>query len=168
MLQSDLTRGFHAVQQAHHRFEFAAGALEPAVNFKLDAALLGARGLRRRSQLRIRRIDEQLQTDAAMRARRGRTTDLAQAKRSYGQLRATLDHAVTKLLSVQDDLNLAVSEASTSVRSVLLHDLLKTQVEWIHRDLAAAQETLRTTEERLKTSASTSPLRLVSCEARRD
>jgi len=48
VLQSNLTRAFQATQTAHHRFEFAAGGIDTPDNFRLDAALRSARGLRRR------------------------------------------------------------------------------------------------------------------------
>jgi hypothetical protein len=164
VLQSDLTRGFQAVQTAHHRFEFAAGELEASDNFRLDAASRSARGLRRRSQKRIRLIDERLQADAAGRARQQRELELAETRRFMQDVRERVDKTVEELVSLQEELNLNTTQREEFLRAILQRDLIKSQSEQTKRDLLGIQEQVRQLTAKRTAGAEANRLELVSCE----
>ncbi len=165
---SNLTRGFHAFERCHHRFEFTAGAVDPAHNFRLDAALQGARGLRRRSQLRIRRIDERLQELAVQDARKQRTSELTEAERFIRELRTRSDETVAELVAMQTKLNLTAVDSQEFLRAMLQRDLAKTQIERLRKDLADTEEQRQRLSKHRHHEADASHIELVSCSARLD
>jgi hypothetical protein len=133
VLSSELRREFQAVEVAHHRFQFAAGAIEPADNFRLDAALRATRGLRRRTQERISEIEGRLQTMGRERARTRRLEQLHRAEAHLSETRAQADESIERILNLQEQL---------SVANVLTEDFLRTVLEAEHAaklaDLAQA------------------------------
>jgi len=106
VLESDLVRGYQTVQSAHHRFEVAAGAIEPRDNFRLDASLQGARGLRRRSQQRIQQIDQQLQAEATCKAKLIQAQELQAGEERVGRLQAQADERIEVIVRLQEELDL--------------------------------------------------------------
>jgi hypothetical protein len=100
---SALLRTFHALQSAHQRLEFTAADVKPTNNFRLDAALKSAKGLRHRSQQRLTRIDEQLAQQALDALRAERERRMTALKEERDALRQTLDGSVETLLAAQDE-----------------------------------------------------------------
>lgn len=139
VFQSSLMRAFHAMQTAHHRFEFAAGTIETPDNFRLDAALKAARGLRRRSRDCIRQIEEQLQAEAALRARQRQSRKLAGAEKHVRHLRAVTDRALGELIAMQDDLNVSAKQAETFLRAVLRIETVAARLELARNDLVQTE-----------------------------
>ena len=99
---SSLVRAFHGFQSAHHRFEFAAADVKPSNNFRLDAALKSARGLRYRSRRRLAQIGERLSRQATTDLRADRDRRRAALKDEIGGLRRALDASVEGLLATQE------------------------------------------------------------------
>jgi hypothetical protein len=135
VLQSNLTRGFQTLQTAHHRFEFSASALDMSDNFRLDAAIRSGYGLHRRSQQRIRLIEERLQAEAAERARIQRANDLAEAERRLVGLRERADTTIEELLVLQDELNLNADQRDAYLHSTARRDVLAGQWDQTRDDL---------------------------------
>jgi hypothetical protein len=125
VLYSSAARTFHALQTGHHRFEFAAGLIEPRGNFRLDAAFAAARGLRNRTQARIKALDQTLQAEAAEEARRQSARDLEAAVAEAGRLREQADEAARRMVGLQEELN----EASQAAETFLDR--------WSHKETAA-------------------------------
>ncbi len=101
-LASALVRGFHTFQTAHHRFEFAAGDMKASNNFRLDAALKSARGLRYRSSRRLAQIEERLACQALQDLRDLRTWRIAALEEQLRQLRHELDTATEAWIVAQE------------------------------------------------------------------
>ncbi len=162
VLESNLTRGFRTVQAAHHQFEFAAGAIEPRDNFRLDAALQGARGLRRRTQKRIQAIDQRLATQAAQRARKQRLGALAQTKRATQDLRESADTVVAALVALQEELNASAGAAEEFLRAVLRAEAASALVDVTREDLDRTQSLLRDLAKRRVTAEDSHAIEIVS------
>ncbi|MFQ5495339.1 MAG: hypothetical protein ACE5EX_08140, partial [Phycisphaerae bacterium] len=103
--QSRLARLLRITQTLHHRFEFTASGIESAWNYRVDAALTAARGLRRRTQARLREIDARLEARAVRRARRQLADNRAEAEQLVARAREALDGKVDQLLTLQARLN---------------------------------------------------------------
>ena len=101
-LASSLARGLHALQSAHHQFEFAAGDVKPSNNFRLDAALKSAKGLYHRSCGRLEQIEERLSRQALADLRATRARRIAVLEQEIGQLRPTLDASVEAMMATHE------------------------------------------------------------------
>jgi len=110
VLHSNLSRAFQRLQLAHHRFEFKAGTIDIAQNFHMDAALQASRGLRRRSQIRIRLIDGRLQEEARHRATKQRVLELADSESRLNKTHRYAKDTVLEMFGMQADLNLTVQQ----------------------------------------------------------
>lgn len=163
VLHSNLTRAFQAAQAAHHRFEFAAGAIDTPDNFRLDAALRSARGLRRRALEGIQRIEQRLQEEAIESARRQHAAALVAAQQAVEQTRATSEETIEQLFAVQDGLIHAVGLTEEFFRAVLRAELTANRLQTAQDDLSRASKQLRElSSERESTSADVG-IKLVSC-----
>lgn len=112
---SSLVRTFHTFQTAHHRFEFAAADVKSSNNFRLDAALKSAKGLRYRSRKRLARIEERLSREALEHLRVERTKHIAALENKITEQRKQLDAALDAAWVTQDRAN----EHASTLRSFL-------------------------------------------------
>lgn len=135
VLQSNLTRAFQAAQTAYHRFEFAAGGIDTPDNFRLDAALRSARGLRRRTLEQIQHIEQRLQSEAIDRAKKQHAAALVEAEHAVEQTRATSEQTIEQLFSVQDGLIHAVGLTEGFLRAVLQAELAANRIQTAQEDL---------------------------------
>ena len=142
VLQSNLTRAIQGAQTAYHRFEFAAGGIDTPDNFRLDAALRSARGLRRRALEQIQHIEQRLQTEAIDRARKQRALALAEAEQAVEQTRATSEQTIEQLFSVQDGLIQAVGLTEGFLHAVLQAELAANRLQTAQENLARAEQRL--------------------------
>ncbi len=163
VLQSNLMRAFQAMQGAHHRFEFAATALETPDNFRMDAALKTAKGLRRRSQAHVRDTERRLQAEAAKRASRERAERLAGAQRTAQFLRDLTDLAVSELLAVQDHLNLSSEQKEAFLRSLLEVELATARERLLEDDLTRIEERIEQLATERTSAAQSADIEIVSC-----
>lgn len=145
---SGLTRAFQTIEASHHRFEFAAGTIETPENFRLDAALTSARGLRRRSQDRLHGIEETLQTAATERANKRRLEALGQAESAVERVRSTTDSAVDELMALQEELNLSAGLTEGFLRATLRAEVAATRLELLRTDLRSCGDRLAALVER--------------------
>lgn len=102
VLIANLTRAFHALQTAHHRFEFAASMVRRSNNFRLAAAVKSAEGLRRRALRQERVIDLRLEQAAREAAAQAREEEIAALERGIAELRAAGQARVDGILDLQD------------------------------------------------------------------
>lgn len=142
VLHSDLLRSYQTVQAAHHRFEFAASAVESAGNFRLDASLRGARGLHRRSKTRIRHIDNNLHTRAVERARQERTAQLAEAQQVVRQTRDATEQSIDSILGLQEQLNLKTELTEDFLQALVDAQLALARMELTREDLETTEQVL--------------------------
>ncbi len=163
VFQSNLVRAFQTVQSAHHRFEFAAGTLETPDNFRLDAALRAARGLRRRSQDRIQAIEEKLRERAAEGARKRRLRDLTEATRIVAEVRSATDLTIDELLALQEELNLSAERSEAFLRVVLKAEVATARFDLTQADLHKAEELLRRLAAKRTAIDDRSNIELISC-----
>ena len=163
VLQSNLTRAFQAAQTAYHRFEFAAGGIDTPDNFRLDAALRSARGLRRRALEQIQHIEQRLQTEAIDRAKTQRVKALAEAEHAVEQTRATSEQTIEQLFSVQDGLIQATGLTEGFLHAVLQAELAANRLQTAQENLSRAEQRLgELTAEREAASADIG-VELISC-----
>ena len=164
VFQSDLVRAFHTMQAAHHRFEFAVDAIETPQNFRLDAAIKSARGLHRRSQERIRGIQQRLQAQALKRAKEQRVQELATVKEVFERARAATDETVNELIALQDELNLTAKDSEAFFRTLLQAEIASARLEITHGDLDTTQQRLRELAAQRMASSNSLGVELVSCD----
>ena len=164
VFQSNLMRAFQTVQAAHHRFEFAAGAIETPDNFRLDAAIKSARGLRRRSQDRIRTIEEQLQAKATEHAKKRRVEKLIEAERFIDQARTATNKTVDELLALQEELNLGAEASEAFLRTVLRAEVATSRLEFARTDATQIEDRLRDLAAKRLSAADAASIELVSCD----
>lgn len=139
---SDLVRGFQMLQTCHHRFEFVASRIEGSENFRLDSALRGALGLRRRTQHALDSVETRLRTDAAERARQRRAAELSAAAVAVERVRAATDATIEELVSLQDAINLS-SDLSEEFHRAMV------RLEASTNRLQVTQSNLRIIEDRI-------------------
>ncbi len=150
---SGLVRRFQSLQQAHHRFEFAAGELETPDNFRLDAALQSARGLFQRSQARIQEIENRLQRQAAEQARARYREDLRQTEEALHQARLAADEALNDLLALQRELNQSADLQEARLRRRMQEEVAAARLTITESSLADTRDVLKRLEaERLRTA----------------
>lgn len=143
VLQSELTRAFQSLQTAHHQFAFAAGGLDARENFRLDSSLNRARGLRRRTQERLREIDERLQRIAVERARESHAQAKDAARAKVVEVRQSADRLVEELVSLQDGLNLSSGHSEEFLRASLQVEAARAKVQVTKGDLARREAQLK-------------------------
>ncbi len=163
VLESNLTRAFQALQAAHHRFEFAAGGLDTPDNFRLDAALRSARGLRRRIVEQFQQLEQRLQVEAGDRARNQHVLSVAAAERSLEQTRAASEQTIEQLFSVQDGLIRAVELGEDFLRAVLQAELAAHRLEILQEELASCDLRLAELEALRQAENADVGVELVSC-----
>ena len=163
VLHSDLLRSYQTAQAAHHRFEFAASAVESAGNFRLDAALRSARGLHRRSASRIRQIEETLHELAVERARLERAARLDQARQAVQQTRHATDESIDTILTLQERLNLKTDLTEDFLQTLVDAELAQARLNLTRGDLAATQEVL-TQLQAQRNQAGEMRIELLRCE----
>jgi len=163
VLQSNLTRAFQAAQTAYHRFEFAAGGIDTPDNFRLDATLRSARGLRRRILEQIQHLEQRLQTEAIDRFKRQRVKALVEAEHAVELTRATSEETIEQLFAVQDGLIHAVGLTEGFLHAVLQAELAANRLQTTQENLAHAQQRLgEMTAEREAANADIG-VELISC-----
>ena len=160
--QSDAARAFAELQSAHHRFEFAAGALDTPTNFRLDSALRIARGLRRRVNDRTREIDDRLQKEAAARAQAEQTASLAALDEILRNSRDATDATVEELIALQDGLQTASASSEQFVAAVAAAELANNRLHLTRADLDQAETQLRELTEKRAAAQRASELQFVS------
>ncbi|MCO6437167.1 MAG: hypothetical protein J5J06_08775 [Phycisphaerae bacterium] len=161
--QSDVARAFQVLQQEHHRLEFALVGFEPRDNFRIDSAVRSAKGLLRRCQDRIERLDDVLSKKALERARSEHTARLASAEHRVETLRGEVDAAVAELLDIQSDINVNIGAAQSYLRSSLRAQLLEEQAGTAREDLARLGSTLTQLEKERLASATGADVELLHC-----
>lgn len=162
---SRITRAYRATHEAHRRFAIAAGQIEPVQNFRLDAALRSARGLRRRSQHRIRLLDEQLQSRAARRVREQRVQRTEALSNRVDELRGTLAQTMEELISLAIDLNKSTELTEEFLRAELAADLAKQRATGVENTLSQNDAQLAELEAERRTTAQNVKVQLVSCRS---
>ena len=162
---SKITRAYRAIHEAHRRFAIAAGQIEPVENFRLDAALRTARGLRRRSQHRIRLLDEQLQSRAARRAREQRVQRTEGLSNRVDELRGTLAQTMEELISLATDLNKSTELTEEFLRAELTADLAKQRATGVENTLSQNDAQLAELETKRRATAQSVKVELVSCRS---
>ncbi|MGB0714348.1 MAG: hypothetical protein ACPGXK_00615 [Phycisphaerae bacterium] len=145
--RSEVMRQYESLRRTHDRFEFAANAIEPMRNFRLDSALDGSRGLNRRASARMSSIDERLQEKARKRAGRQHEYDIAEAENNLARVRSTVDEAVDELISIQSDINEAAGQSETFVQHVTAREILRGQLERAEQELTVVAEALQEKQE---------------------
>lgn len=162
VLQSNLIRAFQAAQTAYHRFEFAAGGIDTPDNFRLDAALRSARGLRRRALEQIQHIEQRLQTEAIDRAKKQHAVALIEAEQAVEQTRATSEQTIEQLFSVQDGLIQTVGLTEGFLHAVLQAELAANRLQTAQENLARLEQWLGKLTAEREASADIG-VELVSC-----
>lgn len=142
VLIANLTRGFHALQSAHHRFEFAASMVRPANNFRLAAALKSADGLRRRTLRREQAIDLQLQREAREAAVQARQDEMAEVEQQIAELRAAGQAHVDAILGIQDRIDEVTSAADRYTSAKATAAALAQRIDELAAEIARTEQQL--------------------------
>ncbi len=144
---SRMARAFENAQNAHHRFEFAAGALTARDNYALDSAWRAAAGLRRRAQQQRRVVEETLSRKARARAVSQYHLSLADARRQLAEMRQKTDQLVDRMVATQEAVNLHVELSEDFLRRSLSEDAAQ------QKSAMTAAQLERMEQQRLKLSA---------------
>ncbi len=160
--QSDAARASAELQTAHHRFEFAAGAIDTPNNFRLDSALRIARGLRRRVADRIRAINEGLQKLAIARATDERNRTMSALDDILRKSREASDATTEELIALQDGLQTASASSEQFVAAVANAELANNRLQLTRTDLNQAENQLRELAEKRATAQRGAELKIVS------
>ena len=140
---SNLTRAFQTVPSVHHRFEFAARRIEGPNNFRLDAAVTSASGLRHRSQEQVGRIEEVLRAEATERDRKDRLERVASAERLVRDLRSETDRVVDMMLAIQKEFNLTADRGEAFSRAVLKMEVTAGRLKLFQADMQRNHRRIR-------------------------
>ena len=159
---SNLVRSFQALEAIHHRFEFGADAIEPANNFRLDAAIQTARGLRRRTRARMGEIETRLAATALEQARKHYHEELTAARDVLADARQTADQTVARLVALQDELNIHSDLTEDFLRSTLRAEIAGTRLDLTRREYAKTEAHLRSLAEKRRTSSESSGVEIVA------
>ncbi len=163
VLHSRLARAFHGVQTTQHRFEFAAAGMETQANFRLDAAVTSAQGLRRRMQERIRGIERRLHEAAAKRARRQQREQIAGARRQLEQSYVEFDDAVARLVGLQEELNLCADRSEAFARTLNQTEVARTRLQLAQADLNDVRDRLDDLQSQRRSPDPRDRVELLSC-----
>jgi len=165
VLRATLLRSLQTMQTGHHRFEFAAAALDTPDNFRLDAAMKSARGLRRRTRERLDAIDHRLQEAALARARREHYDRLDDSRTLVERARSDLRRTAEQLVDVQEALNHRADESDAFQAALRTVDAESIRVDHLEEWAGAIQDRLRGLEyERF--AAADIAIELVGCDRR--
>ncbi len=140
VLHSEVVRRFTTVQDAHHRFAFAAGMVEPGDNFRLDAALRSSRGLRRRAQEAIGEIDLRLAAEARERALADRLRRIDEAQARMRSTRDLADRTVEEIVALQEELNISTEMTESFLRSMVRKDAADNLAQLALQDFSSTEE----------------------------
>ncbi len=140
---SNLTRAFQTVPSVHHRFEFVARRIEGPNNFRLDAAVTSASGLRYRSQERVGKIEEVLRAEATQRDRKIRLERVAAAEQLVRDLRSKTDRVVDMMLAIQKEFNLTADRGEAFSRAVLKMEVTAGRLKLFQAGLHRNQRRIR-------------------------
>ena len=163
VLHSRLARAFHGVQTTQHRFEFAAAGMETQENFRLDAAVTSAQGLRQRMQKRISGIERRLHAAAVKRARRQQREQIAGAGRQLEESYVEFDEAVTRLVSLQQELNLCADRSEAFAQSISQTEVARTRLQLAQADLNEVRGRLDDLQSRRRSPDPRDRVELLSC-----
>jgi len=164
VLRSNLVRAFHRIQNAHHRFEFAAGDIQSPEHFRLDAALKSARGLRRRTKVRMDQIEQELQAEALETARRRRIAETQAAKQLMEQVRDNADETIDSLVDLQEHLNLSADQSEEFQRAMLKVEVATSRFRLTQTYLDQTKSRLRDLRAKRMTPNDPSRIELDRCE----
>jgi hypothetical protein len=158
-----LLRAFHTLQSARTRFEFAAGTIEVKNNFRLDAALTGAQGLRQRKRAQVAAIEDRLRSAATVRAKVQWKDAVAAARRAADERRAELDDVTGDILKLQDELNRQADEAASCSRARDRAQFVERRLEQLRSDRIRIESRL-TDLRAARLSAAEPDIEITSCE----
>jgi hypothetical protein len=163
--QAGLIRAFQATQTAHHRFEFAGSAIDTVSNFRIDAASRASRGLTRRTQARIKAVDQVLQQMATMTAKSQRAHAIGEADRRIEKIRLAADQAVDELLSLQDQLHLRAEQAAEFLQHSITLGLATARADLTRDYIERARNRLKELADKRMASANAMKAELLGCDA---
>lgn len=163
VLRSTLVRAFQRVQNAHHRFEFSASEVQSADHFRLDSAMKSARGLRRRTQGRIAKIEKTLQAEAREQARKRRIEETRTAKELAERVRAAADETIDSLINLQDELNKRADLSEEFRGAMLKVELAAGRLQLTQGYLNQTKSTLRDLRAKRLTPSNPTKIELVRC-----
>ncbi len=163
VLRSTLVRAFQRVQNAHHRFEFSASEVQSADHFRLDAALKSARGLRRRTQGRIAKIEKTLQAEAREQSRKRRIEETQTAKELAERVRAAADETIDSLINLQDELNKRADLSEEFRGAMLKVELAAGRLQLTQGYLNQTKSTLRDLRAKRLAPSNPTKIELVRC-----
>lgn len=161
-LQARVSRSFQALQAFYHRFEFAASQIDRPQNFRLDAALRSAGGLRRRSAQRMQQIDTMLQRAALKRMKAFQATSLQQAELLLKHARSDNDETVSALVELQDQLSERVGTVEDFVTAVARSEMATRNVESLRSTLDQARARLAELQTRRKSRGENTRIELAT------
>ncbi len=165
-LVSQMRRIFHRFEADHRQFEFLAADVYRRSNFRLDAAIKSARGLRRRVHTTVDAIDTQLLAEATATASRLRKTEIREADRQLRETRERCRQTIDELLETLAARDGALKQTSIRTRNVCAFE----QVQQRHADTTEQlqrRKTLLSDHLRAAQAEATTPLSvdIIKCGA---
>jgi hypothetical protein len=164
VLHSEIVRRFTTLQDAHHRFAFAAGMVEPNDNFRLDAALRSSRGLRRRAQDVMADIDLRLAAEAREQALADRLRRIDEAQARLRHTRDLADRTVEDIVALQEELNISTEMTESFLRSMVRKDAADNLAQLALQDHSTTEELVLALRARRLASIDAAGVQLVRVE----
>ncbi|HUU85940.1 MAG TPA: hypothetical protein VM243_20775 [Phycisphaerae bacterium] len=162
VLVADLTRAFHVLQTAHHQFEFAASSVRTGANFRLAAAVQAARGLARRTQLRLQEIEQGLQQQARQQAQKERDDRIAELEQRCTELRVRERVALEAIFALQDRIDSVTPLADDYVSATATGQAAARRALEIETEIAQTRDALTLLREQRKIPVRPEAVHLIS------
>lgn len=140
--QSQTLRACHRLEAEFARFEFVASDIIPRNNFRLDAAMRSARGLRFRVGLEVSAIDEGLATEALEQVKTQRRTERHGLQAEIQSVEDDVEHAVDEILDAQTELLAIIPETEKAIRLQYSLDGARRQAATLEKWLAEDRKNL--------------------------
>lgn len=142
VLHADLTRATAAVEQGLSGFVDAAIGVDDRENFRLDAALHSARGLRRRTRAEMAVLEERLAEVALAEARVTYDKQLNLARAEVRAARERTNATIQDLVQTQEALNASGAVSEEFLRNMLAAETAAARMEGLRDEVDAHEQQL--------------------------
>lgn len=164
VLIARLTRGFHALQTAHHQFEFSASQVQPASNFRLAAAVRAVRGLARRTELRREELSRQIEQVVRRQREQAREADIRRLQDQRERLTVSADAMLDAVFENLDEFEAVTAQGEAYAAAQAASAIWTQQVAELEADIGNTQAALEELANQRRSPVRPEAVRLLSCE----
>jgi len=143
VIQQKLRAALQDVRRQFDGLASAARGLQPAMNFRLDAALSSVSALSRRLQQRRAELVAELQRQQADLQRRRRQEQIRQIEQQVDSLQARCSEITQKLLQLYDQLNSTEKDLARLEQMAERSNQLQAQISSVQAEISQAEQDLQ-------------------------